>query len=233
MLVIGRLAPVLVAAAVIGLSAGCSGGHDDPAPDSSAIDLNEMRGAMLQPQEVGPTWTTPDSSAAPDQMVSICGGTSKTPTAPPGAQIVSAPIEDAGDTGAQTLTQIALVYGNDSQAQAALTALKAVAQGCPASVSVPQTVTADKSEPAYTETVGTQPVIQNSWSGLAVVRHKSYEAKHPGTADTAVAILAKRNVVLVDAYAVYRLGAAPNASNDAQFTGDWQKLVGTVVNRVK
>jgi hypothetical protein len=231
MLVIGRLARVAVAACALGLFAGCSG--SDPAPDTSLIDLNEMRGALLQAQEIGPTWTAPDESADPQQMVSICGGTSAAPTVPPGAQVVSSPLEDAGDTGAQTLVQTGLVYGNASQAQAGLAALKAVAEGCPATVSVPQTVNADKSEPAYTETVSNQPVTQNGWSGLTVVRHKSYEAKHPGTADTAVAILAKRNVVLIDAYAVYRLGAAPNASAQSQFGGDWQKLVGTVVNRIK
>jgi hypothetical protein len=231
MLVIGRVARIALAVSVLGVVAGCSG--NDPAPDSSLIDLNEMRGAMLQAQEVGPTWATPDESADPNQMVSICGGTSTAPTVPPGAQVVSAPLEDAGDTGAQTLTQTALVYDNTSQAQAGLAALKAVAAGCPARVSVPQTVNADKSEPAYTEAVSNQQVTQNGWAGLAVIRHKSYEAKHPGTADTAVAILAKKNVVLVDAYAIYRLGATPDASHESQFTGDWQKLVGTVVNRVK
>jgi hypothetical protein len=231
MLVIGRVARAALAVCVLGLFAGCSG--NDPAPDTSLIDLNEMRGAMLQAQEVGPTWTTPDESADPNQMVSICGGKSKAPTVPPGGQVVSAPLEDTGDTGAQTLTQTALVYGNESQAQAGLAALKAVAQGCPATVTVPQTVNADKSEPAYTEQVSNKPLIQNGWSGLAVIRYKSYEAKHPGTADTAVAILAKKNVVLIDAYAIYRLGASPGASEQSQFTGDWQKLVGTVVNRVK
>ncbi len=231
MLVIGRVARVVVAACALSLFAGCS--HDSPAPDTSLIDLNEMRGAMLQAPEVGPTWTAPDSSADPNQLVSICGGPSAAPTVPPGAQVVSAPLEDAGDTGAQTLTQIALVYSDPSQAQAGLTALKAVAQACPPTVTVPETVNADKSEPAYTETAAGQPVIQNSWSGVAVIRHKTYEQKHPGTADTAVAILAKRNVVLVDTYAVYRLGATANASNASQFSGDWQKLVGTVVNRVK
>jgi hypothetical protein len=230
MLVIGRLARVAVAACVVGVVAG--GCHDEPAPDNSLIDLNEMRGAMLQAQDVGPTWTTPDESADPNQMVSICGGAAKAPTVPPGAQVVSTPLVDEGETGAQTLTQTALVYDNVSQAQAGLAALTAVADGCPANVSVPQTVTADRSEPAYTESVGRRQLSQNGWAGLAVVRHKSYEPKHPGTADTAVAIVAKKNVVLVDAYAVYRLGATPNASNEAQFTGDWQKLVGTVVNRV-
>src|ERR1700759_2788632 len=126
MLVIGRLARVGVAACVLGLFAGGSG--DSPAPDTSLIDLNEVRGAMLQPPEVGPTWSPPDEAADPNQMVSICGGTTAAPTAPPGAQVVSAPLEDSGDTGAQTLTQIALVYSAASQAQAGLTALKAVAQ---------------------------------------------------------------------------------------------------------
>jgi len=231
MLVIGRVARVVVAVCMLGLFAGCS--DDDPAPDTSLIDLTEMRGAMLQAQEVGPTWTTPDESADPDRMVSLCGGTSAAPTIPPGAQVVSAPLADEGETGAQTLTQTALVYDNASQAQAGLAALRAVAEGCPANVSVPQTVTADKSEPAYTESVGNKPLSQNGWAGLAVVRHKAYEPKHPGTADTAVTILAKKNVVLVDSYAIYRLGATPDASNESQFTGDWQKLVGTVVNRVR
>jgi hypothetical protein len=90
-------------------------------------------------------------------------------------------------------------------------------------------VTSDRSEPAYTETVAMQPLTQGGWSGFAVIRHKKYEPKHPGTADTAVVVLNNRNVVLVDAYAIYRLN---NASTAAGFDTDWQKLVGSVVQRV-
>jgi hypothetical protein len=230
MLLIGKVARAALVVCALGAFAGCS--DDDPAPDSSLIDLNEMRGAMLQAQDVGPTWTPQDQSADPNRLVSICGGTSTAPPAPPGAQIVATPLVDEGETGAQTLDQTALVYADPSQARAALAALRAVADGCPANVSVPQTVTADKSEPAYTETVAIQQLSQNDWTGFAVLRHKAYEPKHPGTADTAVAVLAKRNVLLVDAYAVYRLGATGDPSTAAQFTGDWQKLVGTVVHRV-
>jgi len=67
------------------------------------------------------------------------------------------------------------------------------------------------------------------WTGFVIVRHKAYEAKHPGTADTAVAVVSKQNVLVVDAYAVYRIG---NASGGSQFDSDWKKLVGTVLNRV-
>jgi hypothetical protein len=230
MLVIGKLARVAAAVCALGLFAACS--DDDPAPDNALISVTEMRGALLQAQDVGPSWTPPDASTDPNRLVSICGGTSTAPPVPPGGQVLSSPLVDQGDTGAQSLTQTALVYGDPSQAQAGLVALKAMADGCPKSVSVPQTVTADKSEPAYTETATLQQLSQNDWGGFAVIRHKEYEKSHPGIADTAVAILAKRNVLLVDTYAIYRLGATGNSSTASQFAGDWQRLVGTVVNRV-
>ena len=62
-----------------------------------------------------------------------------------------------------------------------------------------------------------------------VIRHKKYEASHPGTADTAVVVAQTSNVVLVDAYAIYQLN---NASAAPSFDQDWKKLVGTVVQRV-
>jgi hypothetical protein len=231
MLVIGKVARAAVAVCALALFAGCSD-DSDPAPDNSLIDVNEIRGALLQAQDVGPSWGSPDTSTDPGQLVSICGGTSTAPSVPPGGTPVATPLVDAGETGAQTLDQTAVVYGDPTQSQAGLAALRAVASGCPANASVPATITADKSEPAYTESVATQTLSQNGWTGFAVIRHKQYEPKHPGTADTAVAIVAKRNVLLVDAYAVYRLGATSNASTAAQFTGDWQRLVGTVVNGV-
>jgi hypothetical protein len=231
MFVIGKVARVAVALCALTVFAGCSD-DSDPAPDNSLLDVNEMRGALLQASEIGTTWTPPDQPADPDQLVSICGGTSKPPTVPPGGQVVASPLVDEGDTGAQTLDQTAVVYGDPSLAKAGLAALRAVAEGCPANLSVPATINDEKSEPAYTEKVSIQPLAQGGWSGFAVIRHKEYEAAHPGTADTSVAILADRNVLLVDSYAVYRLGAVANASTESQFTGDWQRLVGTVVNRV-
>jgi hypothetical protein len=231
MLVIGKAGRVAVALCALVLFAGCSD-DSDPAPDNSLIDLNAMRGALLQARDVGDTWLPPDPLPDPNQLVSICGGTSKPPTVPPGGQVVASPLADEGQTGAQALYQTAVVYGDASVAKAGLEALRALAQGCPASVSVPQTVNDEKSEPAYTEKVSIQQLSQGGWSGFAVLRHKEYEAAHPGTADTVVAILADRNVLLVDSYAVYRLGATANASTASQFTGDWQRLVGTVVNRV-
>ncbi|MGX6607923.1 hypothetical protein ACWKSP_38230 [Micromonosporaceae bacterium Da 78-11] len=228
MLVTGRA--VLAATCVLALAAGCSSSDDDPAPaPTGTIDATTMRGALLQAAEIGPTWAAPTAPADPDQLVSICGGTSTAPTAPPGATVVAAPFADEGEGGAQTLDQTALVYPDVTAAQAAQIALRAVADGCPAENSVPAAVTADKSEPAYTETVQIQPLTQDSWSGFVVIRHKKYDPKHPGTADTAVTVLSTRNVVLVDAYAIYRLGSPSTASG---FDADWQKLVGSVLQRV-
>ena len=226
---IDRLARAAVALVAAGAVAGCSSGGDDPAPDRTLLDVNEMRGALLQATEIGPTWRAPESPSDPSRLVSICGGTSTAPPVPPGATVVSAPFVDEGDRGAQTLEQTALIYGDSNGAQAGLAALRAVADKCPHNVTVPATVTADRSEPAYAESVDVQPLAQRSWKGFVVIRHKQYEKAHPGTADSAVAMLADRNVVLVDAYAIYRLGVA---SVGSQFSSDWQKLVGTVVDRV-
>lgn len=229
MLVIDRLARTAVALLVAAVAAGCSSGDDDPAPDRSLINVNEMRGALLQAAEIGPTWQAPDAAGEAGRLVSICGGTTTAPPAPPGATVVTAPFVDEGDAGAQTLEQTALIYADRSGAEAGSAALRAVADKCPRTASVPATVNAEKSEPAYIETVAVQPLNRRAWAGFVVIRHKEYEKAHPGTADTAVAVLANRNVVLVDAYAIYRLGAA---SSGPQFSADWQKLVGTVVNRV-
>jgi hypothetical protein len=231
MLVIGKVARAALALCAVAVFAGCSD-DPDPAPDNSLIDLNEMRGALLQAKDIGDTWTPPDPAADPSQLVSVCGGASKAPTVPPGGQVVASPLVDEGQNGAQALYQTAVVYGDQSAAKAAFEAMRALAEGCAASVTVPRTINDEKSEPAYVEKVSTQPLTQGGWSGLAVVRHKEYERAHPGTADTAVAILVDRNVLLVDSYAVYRLGAAGDASTASQFSGDWQRLVGTVVNRV-
>jgi hypothetical protein len=228
MFVTGRV--VLASAAVLALAAGCSSKGDDPSPGPTGnIDATTMRGALMQAAEIGPTWTAPEDPDDPAKLVSICGGTSPLPAVPPGGTVVAADFTDEGDTGAQTLEQSALVYPDKTAATAAQTGLRAIADGCPASVSVPATVTSDRNEPAYTETVKIQPLSQGGWSGFVVIRHKEYEPKHPGNGDIAVAILSDRNVTLVDAYAIYRLN---NASANPNFSSDWPKLVGTVIQRV-
>jgi hypothetical protein len=231
MFVTGKAA--LAAASVLVLAgaglAGCSS-SDDSAPDpSTVIDVTTMRGALLQANEIGPTWTPPEDPVDTTKLVSLCGGTSTPPPVPPGGQVVAADFEDAGDTGAQTLQQSALVFPDKTAAAAAQALLRAAADSCAPSVSAPATVTSDRNEPAYTETVRVQPLKQGSWDGFVVLRHKQYEPKHPGTADIAVAILTDRNVTLVDSYAIYRLS---NASTSADFSNDWSKLVGSVIQRV-
>jgi len=222
---------VAVCAAVV--SAGCSSGDDTPKPSAGSIDAAKMRSSLLQAKDIGPTWAAPDASAAPPQLTSICGGENGAPAVPGSPQVVSAPLADEGSTGAQSLTQTALVYDDPTAAMAGQVALKVVADACPATVDVDAHSTGDAQEPAYTETVATQPLTQGEWSGFVVIRHKQYEPNHPSTADTAVAVLVKRNVLLFDSYAVYRLGekgAAPSANPN--FSADWQKLVATVVRRV-
>ncbi|WP_433290578.1 hypothetical protein ACQP2F_23245 [Actinoplanes sp. CA-030573] len=219
----------VVAACALVVTAACSSSGDDEQPDRQTITTTTMRGALLQAAEVGPTWTAPDESADPDQLMSICGGTSPAPSVPPGGQVVAAPLVDEGEKGAQTLEQVAIVYGDKTGADAALAGLRGVAEGCPRTVSVPATRTSDRNEPAYTETVEIQPLDQGAWTGFVVIRHKKYDPSHPGTADTAVTVVQSANVVLVDAYAIYQLNSATPAPG---FATDWQKLVGTVVQRV-
>lgn len=218
----------ITALCVLAVAGGCSSDDGDK-PDNSLISETTMRGALLQAADVGPTWKAPEESADPNQLVSICGGTTAPPTVPPGANVVAGPLVDEGEKGAQTLEQIALVYPDKSAAEAALTGLKAIADGCQASQSVPAVSNDQRNEPAYTETAQQQTVDERGWSGFVVIRHKKYEAAHPGTADTAVTVVRRANVVLVDAYAIYQLSTASAAP---QFDADWRKLVGSVVQRV-
>ena len=231
MLVIGRVARTLTAAlCAAGLAAGCSSSDDAPEPpDGGIVSVTTMRGALLQAEDIGPTWKTPSQSADPARLVAFCAGAATAPPLPPGAEAVTAPLVDEGNSGAQTLTQTALVYPDETAAQAGLASLRALADGCPPDVSVPPVVTDDRNEPAYTETARTTELSEGGWTGFVVTRHKAYEPKHPGIADTAVAVLARGNVLFVDAYAVYRIG---NASTGPQFESDWKKLVGTVLTRV-
>jgi hypothetical protein len=231
MLVIGKVARTAAAAlCAAAVAAGCSSSDDAPEPpDGGLIDATTMRGALLQAADIGPTWKPPAASADPQRLVPFCGGDATAPPVPPGADVLTVPLVDEGTKGAQTLHQAALIYPDPSAAQAGLAALRAVADGCPADVSQPAKQTADRNEPAYTEKTSTTDLTEGGWTGFVVERHKLYEPKHPGAADTAVAVLTRQNVVLVDAYAVYRIGAA---SASPQFASDWKKLVGTVLNRV-
>jgi hypothetical protein len=233
MFVTARAVRIAVASlCALAVTAACSGSKDDnkqPDQQTQLISATTMRGALLQASEVGPTWSVPDVGDGPTTLVSICGGTTLAPQVPPGGEVVSAPLVDEGEKGAQTLEQIGLVYGNKSGADAALAGLRGVADGCQKTVNVPATKTSDRNEPAYTETVSVTPLSEEGWTGFVVIRHKSYEAAHPGTADTAVTIAQASNVVLVDAYAIYQLN---NASPAANFDTDWKKLVGTVVQRM-
>jgi hypothetical protein len=232
MFVTARAARIAVTAlCALAVTAACSDSDDDnQQPDKGIITATTMRGALLQAAEVGPTWTTPDEQPDnPNELVSICGGTTAVPAVPPGGEVVSSPLADEGEKGAQTLEQIALVYGNKSGADAALAGLRGIADGCQKSLSVPAVKTSDRNEPAYTETVELQPLDEGGWTGFVVIRHKKYDPAHPGTADTAVTVAQTSNVVLVDAYAIYQLN---NASTAPTFDQDWKKLVGTVVQRV-
>ena len=218
-----------VAACAVLLTTGCDSGDDAvPDPPDGGYTVTTMRGALLQANEIGPTWKAPEASTDPSRLVAFCGGAATVPPVPPGAEVISTPLVDEGKEGAQTLTQTALVYPDDSGAQAGLAALRAVADGCPATVSRPATETADRSEPAYTETARTTEMNEGGWTGFVVTRHKTY-IENKGTADTAVAVVSRANVVFVDAYAVYRLGSS---SGSPAFDSDWKKLVGTVLNRV-
>jgi len=222
-----RVAASAACALLVAVAAACSS-DDEPAPEPTGlIAATTMRGALLQATEIGPTWAAAES-ADPKKLVSLCGGASTAPDTPPGGEIVTSSFVDEGGKGAQTLDQTALVYGDDTLATATQTALRAVADGCRPKVSMPAAVTNDKSEPAYTETVEIKTLDESGWKGFVVIRHKTYEKAHPGSADTAVAVLNSRNVVLVDQYAIYRLGSS---SASPSFDADWQKLVGSVVQR--
>jgi len=224
---VARLAAMTVCALLT--AAGCSS-DDEPAPEPTGlIDVTTMRGALLQAAEIGPAWQPPAERPDTTKLVSICGGTTAAPSVPPGGDVVASSFVDEGQKGAQTLDQTALVFGDVTLAAAAQTALRAVADGCEPKLSVPATVNDNKAEPAYTETVEIKTLDESGWKGFVVIRHKTYDKAHPGSADTAVAVLNSRNVVLVDQYALYRLGASSAASS---FDADWQKLVGTVVQRV-
>jgi hypothetical protein len=229
MLLIGRFLRAAVAVCAVAAFAGCSS-DDSPDPDGTTISVDTMRNALLKAAEVGPTWKAPAESAAPNQLVSICGADTEPSGIPGGPQLVAAPLSDEGTEGVQSLTQYALVYEDAVSAATALATLRTVADACPPSVSKPAK-TGDREEPAYTETASTAPLEEGGWTGFVTTRNKQYDKEHAATADVAVTALSRGNVVLVDQYAIYRLGKS-GASANPQFSADWQKLVGTTVNRI-
>jgi hypothetical protein len=228
-MVVNRVARAAVAVCAVAAFAGCSS-DDSPDPDSTTITVDAMRNALLKAAEVGPTWKAPAESAAPNQLVSICGADTAPAGIPGKPQLVSAPLSDEGTEGVQSLTQYALVYEDAVSAATALATLRTVADACPPSVSRPAK-SGDREEPAYTETARTAPLEEGGWIGFVTTRNKQYDKEHAATADVAVAALAWGNVVLVDQYAIYRLGKS-DASANPQFSTDWPKLVATTIKRV-
>lgn len=230
MLVIGRAARVVCAACAVVAFAACSSPDKapQPAPPPANLDANAIRTALLKPTDLGPTWKAAPSTR-PQPLVALCGGGEDAPPVPGSPSVVSTPLVDEGTKGVQTLDQVALVYPSAVEAAAGLAALQVSADACARTVNVPAQETEQRREPAYTETLTIAPLTSGQWSGFVVERHKVYDPKHPAAADSAVAVLSMRNVLLVDAYAVHVLGARTAAP---QFTADWRKLVGTTVKRV-
>ena len=231
MSVIVRVARAWIVLGTVAVLAACGSpdAEPDPAPPAPVIDVATMRAALLKPGDIGPTWVTPGDTAAPGPLVAFCAGDPEVPPVPPGATVVNAPLVDQGAKGAQTLNQTALVYRDTLGAEGGMAAFRAVAAACPETVDVPAKADGTRSEPAYTETVRTSAYSDGGWSGFVLSRHKVYDPAHPAVADTAVAVLSRGNVVLVDAYAVYRLGTA---STGPGFATDWPKLLGAVTSRV-
>ncbi|MFI5930959.1 hypothetical protein [Actinoplanes sp. NPDC051494] len=229
MLVVGRVLRSAVAVVAVAAFAGCSS-DESPDPDTTPISLNSMRAALLTAADIGPTWQAPAASAEAGQLVSLCGADTEPAQAPGSPEMVSAPLSDEGTKGVQSLTQHALVYPDADQAATALATLLALAADCPPSVERPAK-TGDREEPAYTETASTKPLDQENWTGFVTLRNRQYDKAHPATADVAVVALSRSNVVLIDQYAIYRLGTS-DASANPQFSADWPKLVATTLKRV-
>lgn len=229
---VGTCSRWLATAGVVALLAGCTGGSPDPAPTNTEprIDIAAARGALLEAKDIGPTWTTPQRSAATPTMVALCGGDAAAPPVPGKPTLATASLVDEGEGGAQSLDQVALVYDNAAAATAGLQELRAAATGCRPTVTKAPELVENRRLVGFTETVRTSPLNPQGWSGFVVVRHRAYDdAIRPTIGDTAVAVLTTRNTVVVVAYAIYRLNAA---STGPQFTADWQRLVRTVVSRL-
>jgi pimeloyl-ACP methyl ester carboxylesterase len=99
MLVIPHGLRAAAALCALVVAAGCSS-DDDPAPDGPMIEVTTMRGALLQAADVGPTWAAPAEAPSQDLLVSLCGGETAVPAVPAGATVVSSPLVDEGEKGA-------------------------------------------------------------------------------------------------------------------------------------
>ncbi|WP_213001550.1 hypothetical protein [Winogradskya consettensis] len=230
MLQVGRVLRSVVTVLAVAAFAGCSS-DDTPEPDKNVISVDTMRAALLKAADIGPTWKDPGESAAPAELVSVCGADTAAAAVPGKPSVVSATLSDEGTGGVQSLTQHALVYDDAISSATALATLRAVADACPPSVQKPAK-TGDRDEPAYIETAKTTTLGQGAWNGFVTLRNKQYDKAHAATADIAVVALTRDNVLLVDQYAIYRLGKSA-ASANPDFSNDWQKLVGSTLSRVK
>jgi hypothetical protein len=223
-----RARRALLAGCAVALLAGCTGGGDKS--DVGPITVNVMQNALLQPKDVGQTWATPSAPPPTSTLMSFCGSGASSPPIPGGPKVLTAALTDEGDKGAQSLYQIALVYDAAKDAGASLSTLNDAATACPPSVSKPQQQHADGNEAPYTETTTAEPLTSGDWTGFVLVRHKEYDKTYPGTADTAIAVLAKDNALLISDYAIYYVG---EHTTGPEFTTDWQRLVKTALDRVK
>lgn len=229
MLVTGRVARAVVAACAVAAFGGCSATDSTPDPTPTrAVDADVLTAALLKPTDIGSTWKEVQPPR-PTPLVALCGGGEEPPAVPGAPTVVSRGLVDSGSKGAQALDQAGLLYPDAAAAAAGLAALRVSAEACAASIKVPAQVNDQRREPAYTETLAVKPLSEGEWSGFVVERHKLYDPAHPAAADTAVAVLTMRNVLLVDAYAVYVLGAKAPAP---QFDSDWRKLLATTLARV-
>src|SRR5690242_2284959 len=124
---------------------------------------------------------------------------------------------------------IGMVYPDTAAADAAIETLHATAVNCAPNASRTAGPRESTAEAGYTETTKVESLNSGGWSGFVVLRHKVYEPTYPGTADTAVAVLAQGNGMVVASYAVYWIG---QHSTGPEFSADWRRLVVTVLNRV-
>jgi len=209
----------------------CTDGDGKTGPDGGGAAITDamMQAGVLQPADVGPLWKRSETSAAPVELMALCGGSASRPPVPGTPSAVASSIVDEGPKGAQAFDQIGLVYPDAHAAEAALAALRTAAAGCPPTASRSAGPRGESVEAAYTETSIVNPLNSGEWSGFVVLRHKVYEPTNPGSADTAVAVLAQRNALVVASYAVYWVGAH---STGPEFTTDWRRMVGTVLSRV-
>lgn len=209
--------------------AGCSGGGDGPSPDGAPFTATMMQAGVLQPTDIGTTWKRPSPAPPSTSVIPLCGGLASRPPVPGKPSVVTASLADEGEKGAQAFDQVGLVYPDAGAADAAFESLRVTASACPPNASRTAGPREESAEAGYTESSRMEPLTSGGWSGFVVVRHKVYEASSPGTADTAVAVLAKDNAVVVASYAIYWVG---QHSTGPEFTNDWRRMVGTVLGRV-